>query len=69
MFSCYSQKSRAYSTIMNLKYCLLISVDFHICGYEYIFTKLYSHIGMNISRSLSLHMHIMDTRRQYERGY
>ena len=45
-FTRYAPKSREYSTIMNMTTIILLSISFHICGYEDIFTELYSCLGM-----------------------
>ena len=48
---------------------IILAIAFHSCGYEDIFTKIHSHLGVKISESFYLHMHIIDTRRQYKSVY
>ena len=69
IFAWYAPKSRTYSTTMNLKNCILLSIYFHCCNYQYFFTKMCSCIGFHISESLSIQINRMNIRRQYDRVY
>ena len=66
-FPCYSTKSIAYIKETNYTTWILIAIDVDSCFYEYVFTKLYIHIGVNISKSLSINIHITNTRSKYDR--
>ena len=54
MFAHYDTKSRTYGTTMNLKTGILLSIDFHSFYKEYVFIKMRSILGMNISEYLSV---------------
>ena len=60
-------KIRTYSTTMNMKTHIILSIDFQRCGHEDFFTKIYSHVGVQISKLLYLQLKIMSIRRHYER--
>ena len=47
----------------------LLYIDLKICGYEDIFTKLYSNQEVNTSEKFLLQMKFMNEIRQYERLY
>ena len=67
MFTLYPPKSGIYSTTMNMITCIILYIYFHISRYEEISTYIYIHLGVHISESLSLYLHRMDIRIQYER--
>ena len=69
LFACYAPKSRTYSTTMNLTNHILLTVYFHSCSYECVFTKMYISLDMNISELLFLQIKIMDTGRECGRIY
>ena len=62
-------KIRAYSTTINITTCILINIAFRVCGFEDVFTQLYSHMGVQIVESFSLQIQIMGSIIQYERVY
>ena len=48
---------------------ILLYIASHSCGYEDVFTKMYSWLGDLFNESLSMQINIIDTRGQYERVY
>ena len=54
---------------MSLTTRALLAINFQSFCYDYIFTKLYFHIGDHISEYLSVKLHTIYTRIQYERVY
>ena len=62
MFALNTPKSSTYSTAMNMRTHILLKITLHSCGYEHLFTKLYIHLSVKVSESLSLQMQIIHTR-------
>ena len=69
IFAYYPPKSSTYSKTTNMITFIVLDINFHSSRYEDIFKNPCIHLGVNISESLSLHIHIMNTRRQYSRVY
>ena len=46
MFARYAPKNSTFSTTMNLSTHILLAIEFYSCGYKYVFTKLYSLLGV-----------------------
>ena len=49
LFALCATKHRTNSKTMNMTTRFLRAIDDHICGYKYVFIKLYSNLGMYIS--------------------